>query len=203
MAACGLEKGGHMWTCAACVLYHQRGAAAAARRRGHKSRRRAPPPAVRACARRRRASARARGRRGSSLLSERGFLASRRRRREAARSRASWRCPEHRLPASIACARQTSWGGCSSRAAVGRGLLGCLSGSFQGRSQVDALHKPRTAFKAPPMNRSAWSLPTSPRALQRQMRRARDHANKKRPARGGNKKSTTQILSPPSPTSAP
>ena len=143
-----------MWTCAACVLYHSRGAAAAARRRGHKSRRRARPPVVRACARRRRASARARGRPGSSLLSERGFLASRRRRREAARSRASWRCPEHRLPASIACARQTSWGGCSSRAAVGRGLLGCLSGSFQGRSQVDALQKPRTTFKAALMNRS-------------------------------------------------
>ena len=203
MAGCGLERDGRRSTCAACGHEYQRGAAAAARRRGP----RPPPPLprrrARACARRRRASARARGRRGSSLLSERGFLASRRRRREAARSRASWRCPEHRLPASIACARQTSWGGCSSRAAVGRGLLGCLSGSFQGRSQVDALHKPRTAFKAPPMNRSAWSLPTSPRALQRQMRRARDHANKKRPARGGNKKSTTQILSPPSPTSAP
>ena len=153
MAACGPERDGHMWTCAACVLYHQRGAAAAARRHVHKSRRRARPPAVRACARRRRASARARGRRGSSLLSERGFLASRRRRRGAARSRASWRCPEHRLPASIACARQTSCGGCSSRAAVGRGLLGCLSGSFQGRSQVDALQKPRTTFKAAPMNR--------------------------------------------------
>ena len=35
------------------------------------------------------------------------------------------------------------------------------------------------------------SLPTSPRAPQRQMRPARDHANKKRPARGGNTKSTT------------
>ena len=203
MAACGLEKDGHMWTCAACVLYPQRGAAAAARRRGHKSRRRARPPAVRACARRRRASGRARGRRGSSLLSERGFLASRRRRREAARSRASWRCPEHRLPASIACARQTSCGGCSSRAAVGRGLLGCLSGSFQGRSQVDALQKPRTTFKAPPMSRSVWILLTSPRALQRQIRPVRDHANKKRPARGGNTKSTTQLLTPPSPRSAP
>ena len=203
MSACGLEKDGRTSTCAACGRGRPRGAASVSRRRGPRPRRRAPPPVIRACARRRSASGRARGRRGSSLLSERGFLASRRRRREAARSRASWRCPGHRLPASIACARQTSWGGCSSRAAVGRGLLGCLSGSFQGRSQVDALHKPRTAFKAPPMNRSAWSLPTSPRALQRQMRRARDHANKKRPARGGNKKSTTQILSPPSPTSAP
>ena len=109
MAACGLEKDGRMWKCAACGREYQRGAASASRRRGPRPRRRAPPPVVRACARRRRASARARGRRGSSLLSERGFLASRRRRREAARSRASWRCPEHRLPASIACARQTSW----------------------------------------------------------------------------------------------
>ena len=182
MAACGPERDGHMWTCAACVLYHQRGAAAAARRRGHKSRRRARLPAIRACARRRRASARARGRRGSSLLSERGFLASSRRRREAARSRASWRCPEHRLPASIACARQTSWGGCSSRAAVGRGLLGCLSGSFQGRSQVDALQKPRTTFKAAADESTRGSPTTSPRAPQRRMRPGRDRTNKKRPA---------------------
>ena len=149
MAACGLERDGHKWTCAACGHEYQRGAAAAARRRGHKSRRRAPPPVTRACARRRRASARARGRRGSSLLSERGFLASRRRRREAARSRCLLGLPpEHRGYLSTACARQTSWGGCSSHAAVGRGLVGCLSGSFQGRSQVDALQKPRTTFKA-------------------------------------------------------
>ena len=170
MAACGLERDGHMWTCAACGHGQPRGAAAAARRRGHKSRRRARLPAIRACARRRRASARARGRRGSSLLSERGFLASSRRRREAARSRASWRCPEHRLPASLACARQTSCGGCSSRAAVGRGLLGCLSGPFQGRSRADALQKPRTTFKAAADESTRRSLPTSPRAPQRQMR---------------------------------
>ena len=213
MAACGLGKDGRRSTCAACVLYHQRGAAAAARRRGHKSRRRAPPPAIRACARRRRASGRARGRRGSSLLSERGFLASRRRRREAARSRASWRCPEHRLPASIACARQTSWGGCSSRAAVGRGLLGCLSGSFQGRSQVDALQKPRTTFKAAAdeskrvesthqssstatTNATDDSVATRPRLPRETRRLSDDHEE-------GKQKSTTQILSPRSPTSAP
>ena len=171
MAACGLERDGHMWTCAACGHGQPRGAAAAARRRGHKSRRRARLPAIRACARRRRASARARGRRGSSFSScFWGFLASRRRRREAARSRASWRCPEHRLPASLACARQTSCGGCSSRAAVGRGLLGCLSGSFQGRSRADALQKPRTTFKAAADESTRRSLPTGPRAPQRQMR---------------------------------
>ena len=170
MSACGLEKDGRTSTCAACGRGRPRGAASVSRRRGPRPRRRGPPPAVRACARRRRASARARGRRGSSLLSERGFLASRRRRREAARSRASWRCPEHRLPASIACARQTSCGGCSSRAAVGRGLLGCLSGSFQGRSRADALQKPRTTFKAAADESTRRSLPTSPRAPQRQMR---------------------------------
>ena len=202
MAACGLGKDGYMWTCAACVLYHQRGAAAAARRRGHKSRRRAPPPAVRACARRRRASGRARGRRGSSLLSERGFLASRRRRREAARSRASWRCPEHRLPASIACARQTSWGGCSSRAAVGRGLLGRLSGSFQGRSQSTRCKSPARHSKPPPMNRSVGFCPL---VLEHRNDKcdARDHAGGGEKPRRSTTKSTTQILSPPTPTSAP
>ena len=213
MAACGLERGGHMWTCAACVLYPQRGAAAAARRRGPRPRRRARPPAIRACARRRRASARARGRRGSSLLSERGFLAPRRRRLPAL-------VPPGAALSTVACARQTSCAGCSSRAAVGRGLLGCLSGSFQGRSQVDALQKPRTTFKAPPMNRSVWSLPTSPRAPQQQMRRSRlpretrrlsdDHEEGDMTdpcasalAEEQKMQSTTQILSPPSPTSAP
>ena len=160
MAACGLERDGHMWTCAACGREYQRGAAAAARRRGHKSRRRAPPPVTRACARRRRASARARGRRDSSLLSERGFLASRRRRREAARSRCLLGLPpEHRGYLSTACARQTSWGGCSSRAAVGRGLLGCLSGSFQGRSQSTRCKSPARHSKPPPMNRSPVVYP--------------------------------------------
>ena len=181
MAACGLERDGHMWTCAACGHGQPRGAAAAARRRGHKSRRRARPPVARACARRRRASARARGRRDSSLLSERGFLASSRRRREAARSRASWRCPEHRLPASLACARQTSCGGCSSRAAVGRGLLGCLSGSFQGRSH-DALRAaaPHAAFKAAADESKRRTPPTSPLAPQQQMRPVRERAGGKR-----------------------
>ena len=73
VAACGLGKDGHKWTCAACGRGRPRGAAAASRRRGPRPRRRAPPPVIRACARRRSASGRARGRRGSCLLSERGL----------------------------------------------------------------------------------------------------------------------------------
>ena len=188
-----------MWTCAACVLYHQRGAAAAARRRGPRPRRRGPPPAVRACARRRRASARARGRRGSSSSCDIRRVSS-----------TAWGCQcLLGLPLSTGATRR----GRTLRGLLAEATLPALrrSGPIWAASQAlsRALSRRRCRGKTPPIFKARAptdeskrrSPRTSPRAPRQRMRPARERTGGREKPQ--DEKSTTQILSPPSPRNAP
>ena len=199
MSGCGLEKDGRTSTCAACGRGRPRGAASVSRRRGPRPRRRAPPPVIRACARRRSASGRARGRRGSSSSCDIRRVSS-----------TAWGCQcLLGLPLSTGATRR----GRTLRGLLAEATLPALrrSGPIWAASQAlsRALSRRRCRGKTPPIFKARAptdeskrrSPRTSPRAPRQRMRPARERTGGRE--KPHDVKSTTQILSPPSPRNAP
>ena len=198
MSGCGPEKGGRRSTCAACGRGRPRGAVFVSRRRGPRPRRRAPPPVIRACARRRSASGRARGRRGSSSSCDIRRVSS-----------TAWGCQcLLGLPLSTGATRR----GRTLRGLLAEATLPALrrSGPIWAASQAlsRALSRRRCRGKTPPIFKARAptdeskrrSPRTSPRAPRQRMRPARERTGGREKPHA---KSTTQILSPPSPRNAP